>query len=71
MQRVDVVPEARQAMGFNVFTLFVESGIGSVAFGAMLSRGFSFALIVFAIAQAVAASWSIGVLQAETSVGMP
>jgi len=36
-----------QAMGFNVFTLFVGFGLGSFIFGAMLSAGFTAALGTF------------------------
>jgi len=39
---------AGQAMGLNVFTLFVGFGFGSLAFGALLPLGFTTALIVFA-----------------------
>jgi len=34
-------------MGFNVFTLFVGFGLGSLIFGAMLSAGFTAALGAF------------------------
>ena len=37
-----------QAMGLNVFTLFVGFGIGSLAFGEVLRQGFDLALGVFA-----------------------
>lgn len=38
---------AGQAMGLNVFTLFVGFGLGSLAFGALLISGFTVALVVF------------------------
>lgn len=36
-----------QAMGLNVFTLFVGFGLGSFAFQSLLSAGFSTALVSF------------------------
>lgn len=56
-----------QAMGFNVFTLFVGFGLGSLIFGSTLPRGFPFALAVFAIVEGLAAAWSIRAFRSETS----
>ncbi|HVE21887.1 MAG TPA: MFS transporter [Acidocella sp.] len=39
---------AGQAMGLNVFTLFVGFGLGSIGFGALLGFGFGPAFLVFA-----------------------
>jgi len=44
-----------EAMGFNVFTLFVGFGAGSLAFQLLLESGFGTALVVFGIVAALAA----------------
>ncbi len=47
------------AMGLNVFTLFVGSGLGSLLFGRLLSRGFGAALGYFAAFQLAGALVSL------------
>ena len=43
----DLGPQRGQAMGLNVFTLFVGFGLGSLVFSATLELGFGFALATF------------------------
>lgn len=40
-------PQRGQAMGLNVFTLFVGFGVGSLVFGAILGSGLNAALLIF------------------------
>jgi predicted MFS family arabinose efflux permease len=54
-----------QAMGLNVFMLFVGFGLGSLIFGAMLRFGFVPALGVFATAELVAAICSLRLFRSE------
>jgi predicted MFS family arabinose efflux permease len=54
-----------QAMGLNVFTLFVGFGLGSLIFGEVLHLGFGTALGVFAAAQALATIASFGLFRSE------
>ena len=54
-----------QAMGLNVFTLFVGFGLGSLIFGAILRYGFGPALSVFAAAELVAAVCSLRLFGSE------
>jgi len=54
-----------QAMGLNVFTLFVGFGLGSLIFGEVLRFGFGTALGVFAAAQALATIASVGLFRSE------
>lgn len=59
-----------QAMGLNVFMLFVGFGLGSLIFGALLTSGFEKPLGMFAtveLALALAASW---LFRAETARSM-
>jgi len=42
-------------MGFNVFTLFVGFGAGSLAFQFLLESGFGTALVIFGVIAALAA----------------
>lgn len=46
-------PRAGQAMGLNVFTLFIGFGLGSLAFGALMPAGFSIAFGIFMVAELV------------------
>jgi predicted MFS family arabinose efflux permease len=55
-----------QAMGLNVFTLFTGFGLGSLLFGAALSRGFGTALAIFSVVQLGAAVVALPVFRAET-----
>jgi predicted MFS family arabinose efflux permease len=54
-----------QAMGLNVFTLFLGFGIGSFLFGELLRLGFTQALILFTIFQVVISLLAIGVFKSE------
>ena len=54
-----------QAMGLNVFMLFVGFGLGSLIFGTMLRFGFGTALGVFATAELVAAVCSLRLFRSE------
>ncbi|MDA8252484.1 MAG: MFS transporter [Rhodospirillales bacterium] len=54
-----------QAMGLNVFTLFVGFGLGSLIFSEVLRLGFSVALGAFAIIELTAAVLSIALFRAE------
>src|SRR5260370_35247635 len=47
-----------QAMGLNVFTLFVGFGLGSLIFGEILRLGFVAALASFAVGQFTSTLWS-------------
>ncbi|MGX0137904.1 putative MFS family arabinose efflux permease [Cupriavidus metallidurans] len=55
-----------QAMGLNVFTLFVGFGLGSLLFGAVLRYGFGPALGLFALVELVAAVCALRLFRAET-----
>lgn len=55
-----------QAMGLNIFTIFVGSGIGSMIFGEMLRFGFRPALTIFATVELAAAIAAIPLFRAET-----
>ncbi len=48
-----------QAMGLNVFTLFVGFGLGSLAFQSLLSAGFSTALVAFGAIGLLAAGLAV------------
>lgn len=54
-----------QAMGLNVFILFVGFGIGSYVFGEALRFGFSRALAAFAVVQLFAALFAIPLFRSE------
>lgn len=54
-----------QAMGLNVFMLFVGFGLGSLLFGMALRWGFSVALALFCTGQAIAAMVAITGFHAE------
>ncbi|OTP67419.1 MFS transporter [Caballeronia sordidicola] len=55
-----------QAMGLNVFTLFVGFGFGSLIFGELMRAGFDVALTVFAITEFAAMALSIRLFRFET-----
>lgn len=61
------LPASRgQAMGFNVFTLFVGFGLGSLAFEGLLSAGgFTGALVAFGAAATIAAAIAVPVFRHE------
>ncbi|MGH9012091.1 MAG: MFS transporter, partial [Acidimicrobiia bacterium] len=54
-----------QAMGVNVFTLFVGFGLGSLVFQALLEAGFTTALVGFGAMAAVAAAVALRVFASE------
>jgi predicted MFS family arabinose efflux permease len=56
---------AGQAMGLNVFTLFVGFGLGSLIFGELLRFGFEVALGLFAVVEMTVALLSFGFFQSE------
>jgi len=54
-----------QAMGLNVFMLFVGFGLGSLIFGALLHYGFGPALMAFAAIELAAAALSVKLFRTE------
>lgn len=58
-------PRAGQAMGLNVFTLFVGFGLGSLLFGAALALEHSRALALFASSQLVLAALAVPLFTSE------
>ncbi|MDA3920130.1 MAG: MFS transporter [Salinisphaera sp.] len=54
-----------QAMGLNVFTLFVGFGLGSLIFGEVLRLGFGTALALFAVIELILALGSIRLFRSE------
>jgi len=54
-----------QAMGLNVFTLFVGFGLGSLLFGAVLRYGFGPALGTFALVELMAAVCALRLFRSE------
>ncbi len=63
---------AGQAMGLNVFTLFVGFGLGSLIFGELLRFGFGMAFGLFAAIELVAALLSFALFRSEiTSRAVP
>jgi predicted MFS family arabinose efflux permease len=60
-------PRAGQAMGLNVFALFIGFGLGSLLFGSALQLGFTKALLIFAGAQAVAWLAAVALFRSERS----
>lgn len=58
-------PRAGQAMGLNVFALFVGFGLGSFVFGALLPFGFGTALMSFAVAELVLALAAVRLFRGE------
>ena len=62
----DLGPNRGQAMGLNVFTLFVGFGSGSLVFGAMLPRGIETALNLFGVGAILAGSLAAFLFRSET-----
>jgi len=60
-----------QAMGLNVFTLFVGFGLGSLIFGAIVRHGFGPALAAFATMELLAAICSVRLFSSEVPAGVP
>jgi predicted MFS family arabinose efflux permease len=58
-----------QAMGLNVFTLFVGFGLGSLIFGEMLRFGFETALGTFMTVESIIALVSLRVFRSEVPAG--
>lgn len=58
-------PRPGQAMGLNVFTLFLGFGLGSLVFGEVLRVGFGTALTLFAVTEFVLALVAIRLFHAE------
>ena len=56
---------AGQAMGLNVFTLFVGFGLGSLIFGALLRFGFGAAFGLFAVVELILAVLSFALFRSE------
>ncbi len=56
---------AGQAMGLNVFLLFIGLGLGSVAFGFLLRVGFTSALLTFAAVELVLALLGVSLFRDE------
>jgi predicted MFS family arabinose efflux permease len=56
-----------QAMGLNVFTLFVGFGLGSLIFQALLLASFNTALVTFGVAASIAAVLALRLFATETA----
>lgn len=56
-----------QAMGVNVFTLFVGFGLGSLVFQALLQTSFTTALVTFGAAAVIAAALAVRLFASETA----
>lgn len=54
-----------QAMGFNVFSLFIGAGVGSLVFGALERHGFTLAFGVFAVIEVALALFALRVFRKE------
>jgi predicted MFS family arabinose efflux permease len=54
-----------QAMGFNVFSLFIGAGVGSLVFGALERHGFALAFGVFAVIEVALALFALRVFRKE------
>lgn len=61
----DLGPQRGQAMGLNVFTLFVGFGVGSLIFGTMLSNGINIALAGFGVAALTAGLIAFALFRSE------
>lgn len=60
-----------QAMGLNVFMLFIGFGVGSLLFGEALRLGFGPALAIFSAVQLGAAVAAIPLFRSETPLAAP
>ena len=60
-----------QAMGLNVFMLFVGFGLGSLMFGEALRSGFGVALLLFAVGQSAITLGSIVLFRSEKPANAP
>lgn len=58
-------PNRGQAMGVNVFTLFIGFGLGSLVFQALLVASYTTALVVFGVAASIAALLGLQVFATE------
>jgi len=61
----DLGPNRGQAMGLNVFTLFVGFGLGSLVFAAALGLGLDAALVLFAVVALLAATAAVRLFRDE------
>lgn len=61
----DLGPNRGQAMGLNVFTLFVGFGLGSLVFAAALGLGLGAALTLFAAIALLAAAAAVSRFRGE------
>jgi predicted MFS family arabinose efflux permease len=64
-------PRGGQAMGLNVFTLFIGFGLGSLLFGEALRLGFGTALALFGATQFLAALVAIPLFRDESTRNTP
>ena len=62
---------AGQAMGLNVFTLFVGFGLGSLGFGALLEFGFVPAFSIFASAELILGVLALALFRSELPARVP
>ena len=62
---------AGQAMGLNVFTLFVGFGLGSLGFGALLQFGFVPAFSIFASAELILGVLALALFRSELPARVP
>lgn len=60
-------PRAGQAMGLNVFMLFVGFGVGSLVFSQIMARGLGAALGTFALVELILALAALWLFRAETA----
>ena len=62
---------AGQAMGLNVFMLFIGFGLGSLIFGELLRYSFAAALGVFAVVEMTLALLSLALFRSEVPSARP
>jgi predicted MFS family arabinose efflux permease len=64
-------PNRGQAMGLNVFTLFIGTGIGALAFQAALTVGFTPGLVLFAVGAGLASVAAVPLFAGEVVRKVP
>lgn len=62
-------PRAGQAMGLNVFTLFIGFGLGSLLFGALIPAGFNLAFGLFLAVELIIGLLAFPAFRSEVAVG--
>lgn len=67
----DLGPQRGQAMGLNVFTLFVGFGLGSLLFGAILRSGMGIGLTVFGVGAVLAGVAAVPLFRSQTTMPKP